>query len=62
LRQKALDRGAFAFMFKPFHGVDVDRQLHALFNLKMPLLTTAASTVWRAGDIPGIRVNPASRH
>jgi CheY-like chemotaxis protein len=45
LRQKALDRGAFAFMFKPFHGVDVDRQLHALFNLKMPLLTTAASTV-----------------
>jgi hypothetical protein len=45
LRQKALNRGAFAFMFKPFHGVDVDRELHALFNLKMPLLNTAASTV-----------------
>jgi len=40
LRQKALDRGAFAFLFKPFHGIDVDRELHALFDLKMPLLAT----------------------
>jgi DNA-binding NtrC family response regulator len=40
LRRKALDRGAFAFLFKPFHGVNVDRELHALFDLKMPLLST----------------------
>jgi CheY-like chemotaxis protein len=45
LRQKALDRGAFAFLFKPFHGIDVDRELHHLFDLKMPLLTTAAEPV-----------------
>jgi len=45
LRRRALDRGAFAFMFKPFHGIDVDRELHRLFDLKMPLLTTAAEPV-----------------
>ena len=36
---------AFAFLFKPFHGIDVDRELHRLFDLKMPLLTTAAEPV-----------------
>lgn len=37
-KQQALDRGAIAFLYKPFHGVDIDRELHTLFNLKMPLL------------------------
>jgi CheY-like chemotaxis protein len=38
LRQRSLDRGAFGFLYKPFHGVDIDRELHRLFNFKMPLL------------------------
>ena len=32
----ALDRGAFAFLYKPFNAADVDRELHALFGLRMP--------------------------
>jgi CheY-like chemotaxis protein len=34
----ALDRGAFAFLQKPFYSVDVDRELHAIFGLKRPML------------------------
>ena len=41
LREESLARGAFAFLYKPFHGIDVDRELHRLFKLKMPMLATA---------------------
>jgi len=37
-RRWALDRGAKAFLFKPFRPADIDRELHALFGLKMPEL------------------------
>jgi len=39
-RQWALDRGAIAFLYKPFYPEDIDRELHALFNLKMPILAS----------------------
>lgn len=32
----ALDRGAFAFLQKPFVGSDIDRVLHSIFGLKLP--------------------------
>jgi CheY-like chemotaxis protein len=34
----ALKRGAVAFLHKPFYATDVDRELHALYRLKMPML------------------------
>jgi DNA-binding NtrC family response regulator len=34
----ALDRGAFAFLQKPFVGGDIDRVLHSIFGLKLPEL------------------------
>ena len=37
-RRWALDRGATAFLYKPFNATDVDRELHALFGLRMPQL------------------------
>jgi CheY-like chemotaxis protein len=37
-RKWALDRGATAFLYKPFNAVDIDRELHALFGLRSPLL------------------------
>jgi DNA-binding NtrC family response regulator len=37
-RQWALDRGAFAFLYKPFNAADIDRELHTLFGLRRPLL------------------------
>lgn len=37
-RRWALDRGAFAFLYKPFNAADIDRELHALFGLRMPQL------------------------
>jgi len=37
-RKWALDRGAFAFLYKPFNAADIDRELHALFGLRRPLL------------------------
>jgi CheY-like chemotaxis protein len=37
-RQWALDRGATAFLYKPFYPIDVDRELHAIYGLQMPLL------------------------
>ena len=37
-RRWALDRGAAAFLYKPFNATDVDRELHALFGLRMPQL------------------------
>jgi len=36
----ALDRGATAFLYKPFSTADIDRELHALFGLKLPELST----------------------
>ena len=36
--QRALDRGAVAFLYKPFYPTDIDRELHAVFGLKMPEL------------------------
>jgi CheY-like chemotaxis protein len=37
-RRWALDRGATAFLYKPFNATDVDRELHALFGLRVPQL------------------------
>ena len=37
-RRWALDRGATAFLYKPFNAADIDRELHALFGLRRPLL------------------------
>jgi CheY-like chemotaxis protein len=38
-RKWALDRGATAFLYKPFNAFDIDRELHALFGLRMPQLS-----------------------
>jgi CheY-like chemotaxis protein len=40
-RRWALDRGATAFLYKPFYPIDVDRELHAIYGLHMPLLAAA---------------------
>ena len=37
-RRRALARGARAFLQKPFFPTDIDRELHAIFGLKMPML------------------------
>jgi len=37
-RSWAFGRGAAGFLYKPFYPADIDRELHALFNLKMPEL------------------------
>jgi CheY-like chemotaxis protein len=37
-RRWALERGAFAFLYKPFYPETVDRELHWLFDLPMPEL------------------------
>jgi hypothetical protein len=37
-REDALRNGAFAFLAKPFSAADIDRELHAVFDLKMPML------------------------
>lgn len=34
----ALKRGAVAFLHKPFYAADIDREMHAIFGLKMPIL------------------------
>jgi CheY-like chemotaxis protein len=39
-RRWALDRGAAAFLYKPFNATDIDRELHALFGLRMPQLAS----------------------
>jgi DNA-binding NtrC family response regulator len=39
-RRWALDRGAAAFLYKPFNATDIDRELHALFGLRMPHLAS----------------------
>ena len=39
-RRWALDRGATAFLYKPFNAADIDRELHALFGLRMPHLAS----------------------
>ena len=38
-RRWALERGAFAFLYKPFNAADIDRELHALFGLRLPQLS-----------------------
>lgn len=37
-RRLALARGAVAFLYKPFYPADIDRELHAIFGLRMPEL------------------------
>jgi CheY-like chemotaxis protein len=37
----ALQRGAVAFLHKPFYAADIDRELHAIFGLKLPMLVHA---------------------
>ena len=39
--QEAIERGAAAFMHKPFFPADIDRTLHHAFGLRMPKLTAA---------------------
>ena len=41
-RLLALDRGATAFLYKPFTGTDIDRELHAVFGLRVPQLAGIA--------------------
>jgi len=36
--RRALDRGAFAFLQKPFYPGDIDRLLHGIFGLRIPEL------------------------
>jgi CheY-like chemotaxis protein len=35
-RREAMERGATAFLYKPFAPADIDRELHAIFGLKIP--------------------------
>jgi CheY-like chemotaxis protein len=35
-RRRALERGATAFLQKPFFPADIDRELHAIFGLRPP--------------------------
>jgi CheY-like chemotaxis protein len=37
----ALQRGAVAFLHKPFYAADIDRELHGIFGLKLPMLAHA---------------------
>jgi DNA-binding NtrC family response regulator len=37
-RKWALDRGAFAFLYKPFNAADINRELQTPFGLRRPLL------------------------
>lgn len=53
-RQRALDLGAIAFLYKPFYPQDIDRELHKLFDLKMPVLATVddpAETAMPLSDV-----------
>ena len=47
-RRWALDRGAAAFLYKPFNATDIDRELHALFGLRMPQLASVEPLKTRA--------------
>jgi ActR/RegA family two-component response regulator len=40
LPQRALKRGAAAFLAKPFRPADIDSVLHGLFGLRLPELMT----------------------
>ncbi len=51
-RRHALARGATAFLQKPFFPADIDRELHAIFGLKLPMLASVAPS-------PIARVEPA---
>lgn len=52
-RLLALDRGATAFLYKPFTGTDIDRELHAVFGLRVPQLASIEpSRFARASAIP----------
>lgn len=51
----ALDRGAVAFLHKPFYSVDVDSLLHTLHGLRSPNLIT------RGTDIKGFDVEVQGR-
>ena len=51
-RKWALDRGAFAFLYKPFNAIDIDRELHALFGLRMPLLSKVEPL--KIGKVTGV--------
>jgi CheY-like chemotaxis protein len=37
----ALERGAYAFLQKPFYAADIDRLLHGIFGLRMPGLAVS---------------------
>jgi two-component system, chemotaxis family, chemotaxis protein CheY len=51
MRQRAIDAGATAFLYKPFSARDIDRELHALFALKLPEL--GANEAASVGDAAG---------
>ncbi len=56
----ALQRGAVAFLYKPFYPTDIDRELHALFGLKMPEL--AAVEPMRLAKADPLEVEIAQAH
>jgi CheY-like chemotaxis protein len=41
-KREALDRGAAAFLYKPFNAADIDHELHAVFGLRVPQLANIA--------------------
>lgn len=45
----ALDRGAYAFLQKPFYAADIDRLFHGIFGLRMPELAVLDKTAEPAG-------------
>jgi DNA-binding NtrC family response regulator len=46
-----LDRGAYAFLHKPFYAADIDRLLHGIFGLRMPELATNDKAVAPLGAL-----------
>jgi CheY-like chemotaxis protein len=58
--QRALDRGAIAFLYKPFYPTDIDRELHAVFGLKMPEL--AAVEPMRVAKADPVEAEIAQAH
>ena len=56
LPQRALKRGAAAFLAKPFRPADIDSVLHGLFGLRLPELMT-----W-TGEQPEALPGPAESH
>ena len=57
-RLLALDHGAAAFLYKPFTATDIDRELHAVFSLRVPQLASIEPN--RLARAPAIPIAPAA--